>query len=123
LGKIWFFSELEKKMSEENSQVAQPQAAQTQQVQVSVREDKATNLYANMSRVSMGPQAEEVILDLGMMMHDSSRPEALTMDVNARVVMSVFAAKKLALMLSQALQRYEQQFGSVELDIRKRLKQ
>jgi hypothetical protein len=109
-------------MSEVNPQVGQ-QGGQTQQVQVSVREDKAANMYANMSRVSMGPQAEEVILDLGMMMHDSTRPEALTMDVSARVVMSVFAAKKLALMLSQAIQRYEQQFGSVELDIRKRLKQ
>jgi hypothetical protein len=109
-------------MSELNPQVGQP-GGQTQQVQVNVREDKAATMYANMSRVSMGPQAEEVILDLGMMMHDSARPEALTMDISARVVMSVFAAKKLALMLSQAIQRYEQQFGSVELDIRKRLKQ
>ena len=106
----------------ENPQLG-AQGAQTQQVQVSVREDKATNIYSNMSRVAMGPQAEEVILDLGMMMHDQQRPEALTMDISARVVMSVFAAKKLALMLSQALQRYEQQFGPVELDIRKRLKQ
>jgi hypothetical protein len=109
-------------MSEINPQVG-PQGAQTQQVQVSVREDKAVNIYSNMSRVSMGPQAEEVILDVGMMMHDTARPEALTMDISARVVMSVYAAKKLALMLSQSIQRYEQQFGPVELDIRKRLKQ
>ena len=110
-------------MSEINPQVGPQAAAQTQQVQVSVREDKVHNLYSNMSRVAMGPQAEEVILDLGLMMHDSARPEALTMDISARVVMSVFAAKKLALMLSQSIQRYEQQFGPVELDIRKRLKQ
>ncbi len=109
-------------MSEVNPQVG-TQSGQTQQVQVSVREEKAVNIYSNMSRVSMGPQAEEVILDVGLMMHDSARTEALTMDVQARVVMSVFAAKKLALMLSQAIQRYEQQFGTVELDIRKRLKQ
>ena len=106
----------------ENPQIG-PQGAQTQQVQVNVREDKVVNLYSNMSRVAMGPQAEEVILDLGMMMHDAQRSEALTMDIHARAVMSVYAAKKLALMLSQAIQRYEQQFGPVELDIRKRLKQ
>jgi hypothetical protein len=109
-------------MSEVNPQVGQP-GGQTQQVQVSVREEKAVSLYSNMSRVSMGPQAEEVILDIGLMMHDSARTETLTMDVSARVVMSVFSAKKLALMLSQAIQRYEQQFGTIELDIRKRLKQ
>ncbi len=110
-------------MSELNPQVG-PQGQQSQQqVQVSLREDKAVNIYSNVSRVAMGPQAEEVILDLGMMMHDSQRPEGLTMDINARVCMSIFAAKKLALTLSQAIQRYEQQFGSVELDIRKRLKQ
>ena len=45
------------------------------------------------------------------------------MEVSARVVMSVYAAKTLALRLSQTVQRYEQQFGTVELDIRKRLKQ
>ena len=37
---------------------------------MSVREEKTLTIYSNMSRVSMGPQAEEVILDLGMMMHD-----------------------------------------------------
>ena len=109
-------------MSEVNPQVG-AQGVQPQQVQVSVREDKALSIYSNMSRVTMGPQAEEVIVDVGMMLHDSARPEALTMDVSARVVMSVFAAKTLALRLSQTIQRYEQQFGTVELDIRKRLKQ
>jgi len=109
-------------MSEVNPQVG-PQAGQMQQVQVSVREDKAANIYSNMSRVTMGPQAEEVIVDVGMMLHDSAKPEALTMEVSARVIMSVFAAKTLALRLSQAIQRYEQQFGTVELDIRKRIKQ
>ncbi len=110
-------------MSELNPQVG-PQGQQPQQqVQVSLREDKAVNIYSNVSRVAMGPQAEEVILDLGTMMHDSQRPDALTMDINARVFMSIFAAKKLALTLSQAIQRYEQQFGPVELDPRKRFKQ
>ena len=110
-------------MSETNPLVgSQPSAQQAQQVQVSLREDKAAHAYSNVSRVGMGPQAEEVILDLGTMMHDSARPEALVMEISSRTYMSVYAAKKLALQLSQAIQRYEQQFGPVELDIRKRFK-
>src|ERR1051326_5888437 len=110
-------------MSELNPQVGPQGQTSQQQVQVTLREDKVVNVYSNVSRVAMGPQAEEVILDLGTMMHDSQRPEALTMEVSARVFMSPFAAKKLALTLSQAIQRYEQQFGAVELDPRKRFKQ
>jgi len=98
----------------------QPQA---QQVQVTLREDKAKSAYSNVSRVAVGPQAEEVILDLGVMQQDPAKPEQLVMDISNRVYMSVFAAKKLALTLSQAIQRYEQQFGQVELDPRRRIKQ
>ena len=110
-------------MSETNPLIgAQPGAAQTQQVQVALREDKAAHAYSNVSRVGMGPQAEEVVLDLGTMMHNPAQPEGLIMEISSRTYMSVYAAKKLALQLSQAIQRYEQQFGPVELDIRKRFK-
>ena len=71
----------------------------------------------------MGQQDQEVVLELGTMLRDNAKPEALVMDINAKVYMSLFAAKKLALTLSQAIQRYEQQFGPVELDIRKRFRQ
>ena len=107
-------------MSEATNPQIGPQGGQQQQVQVNLREEKAQHVYSNVSRVAMGPQAEEVILDLGVMQHDASRPEALTMDITTRAYMSVFAAKKLALTLSQAVQRYEQQFGPVELDVRRR---
>lgn len=104
-------------MSEQN-----PQAGQ-QQVQVTVKEDKAHHFFSNMNRVSLGPQAEEVIVDFAVMIQDVQRPEQLTMDVNTRIYMSPFAAKKLALTLSQTVQRYEQQFGPIELDPRRRMKQ
>ena len=44
-------------MSEQNPPVQTPTQ---QQVQVQLREDKAVSLYSNVSRVSVGPQAEEV---------------------------------------------------------------
>ncbi len=47
----------------------------------------------------------------------------MVMEVTTRVAMNYFAAKRLALALSQAVQRYEQQFGPIELDPRRRFKQ
>ncbi len=109
-------------MSEINPQLG-AQTPQPQQVQVNLREDKAAHVYSNVSRVSMGPNAEEIVLDLGTMQIDPARPESFTMDISTRCYLSVYAAKKLALTLSQVVQRYEQQFGSVELDPRRRFKQ
>ena len=101
----------------------QNQPLQGQQVQVHLREDKSTSIYSNVSRVAVGPQAEEVILELGVMQQDPAKQDQLVMDISTRVFLSVFSAKKLALTLSQAVQRYEQQFGAVELDPRRRVKQ
>src|SRR5260221_2050429 len=117
---------MESIMSETNPQIGGPTTTTTpqrQQVQVTLRDDKADQFYSNVSRVGMGIHAEEVMLDLGTMMPDSQRQQALVMEISARVYMSIFAAKKLALTLSQVVQRYEQQFGPVELDPNRRLKQ
>ncbi len=97
--------------------------AQPQQVQVQVREDKMHTYYSNVSGVRVGPNAEEVVVDIGIIMQDPARSDAMIMDISTRAYMSTFAAKKLALALSQVVQRYEQQFGTIELDPRRRLKQ
>jgi hypothetical protein len=107
---------MERSMSEQN-----PQGQQ--QVQVTLRDEKAVSIYSNVSRVAVGPQAEEVIVDFGVMAQDPQKPEQLVMDISTKVYLSQFAAKKLALTLSQAVQRYEQQFGAIELDPRRRVKQ
>ncbi len=106
-------------MTEPASQPAQP----GQQMQVQVREDKVHTVYSNMVRLLGGPNAEELLLDFTVMTPSSDRPEVMVMEVNTRVAMNYFAAKRLALALSQAVQRYEQQFGPIELDPRRRLKQ
>ena len=105
----------------ENPQLGQQ--PQGQQVQIQLKEDKAVSVYSNVSRVGVGPQAEEIIVDFGVMQQDAARPEQLSMEISNRVFLSPFAAKKLALTLSQAVQRYEQQFGPIELDPRRRVKQ
>ncbi len=94
-----------------------------QQVQVQVREDKMHTVYSNVAAVRVSPNAEEVIVDIGVIMQDPARNDQMIMDLSSRVYMSPFAAKKLALHLSQVVQRLEQQFGTIELDPRRRLKQ
>jgi hypothetical protein len=105
-------------MTETNSQVPG-----THQVQVQVREDKMTIVFSNVSGVRFSPNAEDFILDIGVIQQDPTKADGMIMDLSTRVFMSAFAAKKLALALSQTVQRYEQQFGSIELDPRRRLKQ
>ena len=70
-----------------------------------------------------GEKSARVKLAIAYALTAHGKQESLNMDIGARVFMSVYAAKKLALTLSQAIQRYESQFGPVELDIRRRLKQ
>jgi hypothetical protein len=106
-----------------SEQIPTTPVPQGQQVQVHLREDKAVSVYSNVSRVAVGPQAEEVILELGVMQQDPAKQDQLVMDISTKVYLSIFSAKKLALTLSQAVQRYEQQFGPVELDPRRRMKQ
>ena len=100
-----------------------PTTPQGQQVQVHVREDKMVSVYSNQCRLGSGPQAEEIYVDFATMVPSGQQQDAMAMDVTNRVYMNVFAAKRLALMLSQTIQRYEQQFGAIELNPQRRLKQ
>lgn len=105
---------------------AQPQTPgqpQQQQIQVQVREDKAHTSYSNMWTVRPTHSAEEIIIDFGVAVPSPERQDAMVLDVQSRIILNYFSAKRLALQLSQIVQRYEQQFGPIELDVRRRLKQ
>ncbi len=109
-------------MTEPISQPGNP-ANPTGQMQVQIRDDKVQTIYSNMVRLLGGPNAEELLLDFTIMSPSTERPEVMVMEVSTRVAMSYQGAKRLALSLSQAVQRYEQQFGAIELDPRRRMKQ
>ncbi|MCA9086012.1 MAG: DUF3467 domain-containing protein [Planctomycetaceae bacterium] len=102
--------------SEGSAKAAAP-AAQTQEVVV---EDSGANAgYANFCRVSSTP--EELILDLGL----NPTPYAtgkVEVKVTQRIILNHFTAKRLWSALSMALQRHEQAFGTLETDVRKRVK-
>jgi len=98
---------------------------QTGQQQVRLRIDERTmsTIYANAFRTN--GTAEEVMLDFGVNLMNpptqGQQPE-IVFQVNNRVIMNYFSAKRLAITLSQLIRRHEEQFGELELDVQKRQK-
>ncbi len=91
-------------------------APQTQQV--AVDESKTTSAYANFCRVTGTP--EELIVDFGLNPQPAG-PTAVPIQVNHRVVMNFYTAKRVLLALSATIKRHEDMFGELELDIQKRV--
>ncbi len=93
----------------------QPQAQQT--TEVVVDDSGALPSYSNFCRVTATP--EEVILDFGL----NPQPFATgrqEVKANQRIVMNFYTSKRLLTALGMTIQRHEQTFGSIELDVRRR---
>lgn len=92
-------------------------ASATQEIVV---DDSSVNAgYANFCRVASTP--EELILDLGL----NPTPYAtgtVEVKVGQRIIMNHFSAKRLLNALAAALSRHEQTFGTLETDVRKRVR-
>lgn len=52
---------------------------------------------------------------------EGGQPDII-LQVNERIILNYFQAKRLALALGQLITRHEQQFGELELDLSKRRK-
>lgn len=94
------------------------------QIRVGFDERNMTTSYANGFRANA--TGEEVMLDFGLnvvnpVSGQQNQPEML-FQVNSRVVMNYYAAKRLAITLSQLIRRHEEQFGELNLDVEKRRK-
>ena len=86
--------------------------------EVVVDDSGAQPTYANFCRVMATP--EEVILDFGL------NPQPFTagnqvIKANDRIVMSVYTTKRLLSAISMTIQRHEQTFGAIELDVSRRV--
>ena len=99
---------------------------QTGQRQIRLRMDERNmrTSYANAFRTN--GTAEEVMLDFGLNLinpatQKEDQPEII-FQVNERVILNYYSAKRLAITLSQLIRRHEQQFGELELDVAKRRK-
>lgn len=94
-----------------------------QQVRLRMDERNMTTSYANAFRTN--GTAEEVMLDFGINLvapgQNQEQPE-IVFQVNDRVILNYYSAKRLAITLSQLIRRHEDQFGELELDMSKRQK-
>jgi hypothetical protein len=102
-------------MSEQ--QAGQEQATPAQP-EVILNDKGAHVAYSNFARVTATP--EEVIVDFGLNPNpfQAGKQEVA---VNHRLVMNFYTAKRLLSALAMTLQRHEQTFGGVELDVRRRV--
>ena len=95
-----------------------------QQIRLRIDEKNLRCSYANAFRTN--GTAEEVILDFGLNLavpsqEQGGQPEIL-FQVEERIVLNYFSAKRLALTLGQIIRRHEDQFGELQLDVAKRQK-
>ena len=94
------------------------QAARPEPVQVPVDESHILATYANFCRVTGTP--EELIVDFGLNKQvGGNSPE--TIQLNQRIIVNFFTAKRLAYALCHAVARHEQAFGNLETDVQKRV--
>lgn len=76
--------------------------------------------YANVCRIAQTPN--EVIVDFGMNPNFFGNILDEPLKLENRVVMSHDAAKRLCLHLMATIQNFESRYGTIELDVAKRLK-
>ena len=97
-----------------------------QQIRLNIDERNLKTSYANAFRTN--GTAEEVILDFGLnlvgppVQQDGGQMPQIVFQINERIVLNYFSAKRLAITLSQLVRRHEEQFGEIELDVAKRQK-
>lgn len=94
------------------------------QIRVGMDERNLKTSYANAFRTN--GTAEEVMLDFGLNLVNPAREQEgqpdVMFQVNERIILNYYSAKRLAVTLSQLIRRHEEQFGELELDVSKRQK-
>lgn len=101
-------------MAEGNSQTSEPRGPVAQPL---VEPSDLEPIYANFCRVASTP--EELVLDFGLNPHPFGQ-NAAPVKVSERLVVNFYTAKRMWMALGVALQRHEQAFGPIEVDIQKR---
>src|SRR5678816_470595 len=82
-----------------------------------VRFDDAgiANAYANVCNVSSS--SEEVVLVFGMNNAWERDASEVRVKLNSRVILSPFAAKRLAMLLDSVMKQYEARFGVMDVGV------
>jgi len=86
---------------------------------VPVDVSEATVTYSNFSRVTGTP--EELIIDFGLNDQGTATPKG-PIKAQQRIVLSYYTAKRLWASLEIGLDRHEELFGELEIDVQKRMR-
>jgi Protein of unknown function (DUF3467) len=97
--------------------VTAPESDQERQ-KIAVDDTNASVCYSSNCLISA--TSEEVILDFAHGMRRGTDGDLSLLVIDTKVFMSPWAAKRLALQLSQVIQNYEGAYGPLETDPRKR---
>ena len=110
----------EEKKEETKSEVpaVKPAAAAEQQQRVEVDDAGVRACYANFCRVNGTP--EELIIDFGLNSQPFGAPQK-PLQVNQRLVVNYYTAKRLMAALQLSIQRHEAAFGVLETNVQKRV--
>ena len=95
----------------------EPCNPQPQQGQLRIDESSTLTHYASLAKIN--GTAEEFSIDFSQGIRPTGANTA-TMKIDSRAILSPRAAKRLAISLGQAVQRYEQAYGAIEIDPQKR---
>ena len=95
-----------------------PKSNEPPQRQVRLDDRNATTCYANFCRVTGSP--EEMIVDFGMNGQPNPNGNQI-INVEQRVVMNFYTAKRLLHALGVSVRRHEEAFGVIETDVQKRV--
>ena len=99
-------------------ETAQDAPAAPQRVAVQVDDSGSSCSYANFCRVTGSP--EELIIDFALNPQPMGVPSE-AIDIDQRVVMNYYTAKRMLAALQMSIQRHEAVFGVLETDINKRV--
>ena len=73
------------------------------------------NTYANICNITSS--REEVNLMFGMRRNMDTEKNELTVELSDRIVLNPYAAKRVALLLKEVIDQYEEKLGEIELDL------
>jgi hypothetical protein len=89
---------------------------QSAQAQIKWDDSKMTSSYANVCNVMS--TREEVVLMFGVNQAWQAGQKEVTIQLTDRIILSPFAAKRLAILLSNVVRQHEVRFGQLGLDAR-----
>ncbi len=102
-------------MADQKSNTPEKDARTDGQPKIIWDDSTMNSSYCNVSNVAGG--REEIILLFGMNQAWHSGQKEVTVKLSDRMVMSPFAAKRLSLLLNNALAGYEKRFGKLEIGV------